>query len=61
MHFPRDVIMRRQPVGQKRLQGTLVARVQSVNRLLEAKVEFGSLQRFDNAIGDGGEIPEERH
>ncbi len=61
MDFAGNLVSGGEVIGKERLESALVARVQAIDGLLEAKIGFGGLQGFEQVVGDGGEIPEERH
>jgi hypothetical protein len=61
MHLARDLVDRRQPLGQQRLDLPLVEPVQPVHRLLDAKFLLRGRHRVAEPVGEGGEVPFQGH
>ena len=59
MHLAGDAVVKRKTLGQKRLQSTFVARVKSIDGLLETQFILGAPERFAEAVGNLRDVPVE--
>ena len=61
VHLARDLVRRREPLGQQRLDLPLVEPVQPVHRLLQPQFILRGRDGVAEPVGEGGEVPLERH
>jgi len=61
MDFPRDLVVSVQLVGEQGLERALVLGVQAVHRLLQPEVVLGRPGGGAEVVGEGAEVPLQRH